>query len=115
MSALVVKAPRSCYFMASATPAICGRLNDYAEAVADAITSEGGEVLKFMGDGILAISGERKSDEACAAALRAWGQASAAARAISSARAARGAALRLAIDPLRPRNSAIPGRSAVDL
>ena len=72
---------------------ILALLNDYAEPVVDAITSEGGEVLKFMGDGILAIFGERKSDEACAAALRAWGQASAAALAISSARAARGAAI----------------------
>ena len=72
---------------------ILALLNDYAEPVVNAITSEGGEVLKFMGDGILAIFGERKSDEACAAALRAWGQASAAALAISSARAARGAAI----------------------
>jgi adenylate cyclase len=72
---------------------ILALLNDYAEPVVDAITSEGGEVLKFMGDGILAIFGERKSDEACAAALRAWGQASAAALAISSARTARGAAI----------------------
>jgi adenylate cyclase len=66
-----------------------GLLNDYAEPVVDAITREGGEVLKFIGDGILAIFGKREPDEACAAALRAWDQAQAAIDIVSSARAAR--------------------------
>ena len=66
-------------------------LNDYAEPLVDAITREGGEVLKFIGDGILAIFWSREPEEACAAALRAWEQAQAAIETVSSARAARGA------------------------
>jgi adenylate cyclase len=68
-----------------------GLLNDYAEPLVDAITREGGEVLKFIGDGILAIFGKREPNAACAAALRAWDQAHAAIDAVSSARAARDA------------------------
>ena len=34
---------------------ILGLLNDYAEILVDAIEGRGGQVLKFMGDGILAI------------------------------------------------------------
>ena len=68
-----------------------GLLNDYAEPLVDAITREGGEVLKFIGDGILAIFGQREPEEACAAALRAWDQAHRAVDVVSSARAARGA------------------------
>ncbi len=66
-------------------------LNDYAEPLVDAITSESGEVLKFIGDGILAIFDNREPEEACAAALRAWDRAHAAVATVSSARAARGA------------------------
>ncbi len=72
---------------------ILALLNDYAEPAVDAITSEGGEVLKFVGDGILAIFGNRAPEEACAAAVRAWEQARAACDAVSSARIARGAAV----------------------
>jgi adenylate cyclase len=49
-------------------------LNDYFEAVVAAVVGEGGEALKFMGDGLLAIFelGENEEPSArCAAALRA--------------------------------------------
>jgi adenylate cyclase len=72
---------------------ILALLNDYAEPLVDAISREGGEVLKFVGDGILAIFGDREAEESCAAALRAWETAEAAIREISSAREARGAAV----------------------
>jgi adenylate cyclase len=49
-----------------------GLLDDYAEPLVDAIMRDGGEVLKFIGDGILAIFWSREPEEACAAALRAW-------------------------------------------
>jgi adenylate cyclase len=47
-------------------------LNAYAELLADAIEAAGGEILKFMGDGILAIFRARRRQETCAAALSAW-------------------------------------------
>ncbi len=46
-------------------------LNDYADAVISSIQEAGGEVLKLMGDGTLAIFRGRKPSEACAAALTA--------------------------------------------
>ena len=49
-------------------------LNDYFEAVVGAVVGEGGEALKFMGDGLLAIfelSADSDPSERCAAALRA--------------------------------------------
>jgi len=49
-------------------------LNDYFEAMVAAVTSEGGEALKFMGDGLLAIFELRENEEPskrCAAALKA--------------------------------------------
>jgi adenylate cyclase len=49
-------------------------LNDYFEAVVTAVVSEGGEALKFMGDGLLAIFELSENEEPsarCAAALRA--------------------------------------------
>jgi adenylate cyclase len=70
---------------------ILGLLDDYAEPLVDAIMREGGEVLKFIGDGILAIFWSRDPEEACAAALCAWRQAQAAIDTVSTARAARGA------------------------
>ncbi len=54
-------------------------LNDYFEAIVAAVVGEGGEALKFMGDGLLAIF-ELADNEApssrCAAALRAASTAS---------------------------------------
>jgi adenylate cyclase len=46
-------------------------LNDYAGAVISAIHDAGGDVLKLMGDGILAIFTAGTHEEACAAALSA--------------------------------------------
>ena len=46
-------------------------LNHYADAVISAIHDEGGDVLKLMGDGTLAIFTSEDRDRACAAALTA--------------------------------------------
>lgn len=46
-------------------------LNDYAEAVISAISDNGGDVLKLIGDGILAIFTADAGAEACRAALAA--------------------------------------------
>jgi adenylate cyclase len=46
-------------------------LNDYAEAVITSVQAAGGDVLKLIGDGILAIFAGRKPHEACSAAMRA--------------------------------------------
>ena len=51
---------------------ILGLLNDHAEILVDAIEGKGGQVLKFMGDGILAIFRAATEAEACEAALAAW-------------------------------------------
>jgi adenylate cyclase len=58
-------------------------LGRYFEAVADAVRTEGGDVLKFLGDGVLAIFrvGEGSRTVACAAAMRAVTRALAVARA----------------------------------
>ena len=50
------------------------RLNDYFEIVVSAIHTAGGEILKYIGDAVLAIfpvSGDRGAQEACLAAVRA--------------------------------------------
>jgi adenylate cyclase len=44
-------------------------LNDYADAVVSALRGQGGEVLKFMGDGILAIFDAAAPEDACRQAL----------------------------------------------
>ncbi|MDQ8731569.1 adenylate/guanylate cyclase domain-containing protein [Bradyrhizobium sp. LHD-71] len=44
-------------------------LNDYAEAVISSVQAQTGEVLKLMGDGVLAIFTGRSISEACRAAL----------------------------------------------
>jgi adenylate cyclase len=46
-------------------------LNDYADAVISAVHEAGGEVLKLMGDGVLAIFRADDRAEACRSALRA--------------------------------------------
>ena len=54
----------------SASPeVVLALLNDYAEAQVDAIEMNGGHVLKFIGDGILAIFRDDDSTRACARAL----------------------------------------------
>jgi adenylate cyclase len=53
---------------------LIGRLDEHLEAMAKPVEEQCGEVLKFMGDGILAvfpISEHRSREEACAAAIRA--------------------------------------------
>jgi adenylate cyclase len=44
-------------------------LNDYADAIISAIHQHGGDVLKLIGDGVLAIFPARERELACAAAL----------------------------------------------
>lgn len=44
-------------------------LNDYAEAVVAALRGQGGEVLKFMGDGTLAIFDAAAAEDACRQAI----------------------------------------------
>jgi adenylate cyclase len=44
-------------------------LNDYAEAQVEAIEANGGHVLKFMGDGLLAIFPDEDTRRACVSAL----------------------------------------------
>jgi adenylate cyclase len=46
-------------------------LNDYADAVVSALKGKGGEVLKFMGDGTLAIFDAAAAQDACLHALAA--------------------------------------------
>jgi adenylate cyclase len=48
---------------------LLGFLNDYAECVVKAVSLHGGDVLKFMGDGILAMFPLAEGDTACAKAL----------------------------------------------
>jgi adenylate cyclase len=58
----------------TAGPAIIGRLDEHLEAMADPVTERGGEVLKFLGDGLLAvfpITETTSQEEAGAAAVRA--------------------------------------------
>ena len=53
---------------------LIGRLDQHLEAMATPVEEQCGEVLKFMGDGVLAafpISEHRSREEACAAAIRA--------------------------------------------
>jgi adenylate cyclase len=67
-------------------------LNDYFETVAEAVAAEGGEVLKFIGDAMLAIFEIREDHgaaEPCRAALKAARAAIAAIAARNLERAAR--------------------------
>jgi len=53
---------------------LIARLDQHLEAMADPVAEQGGEVLKFMGDGVLAafpITEERSREQACVAAIRA--------------------------------------------
>lgn len=72
-------------------------LNRYFDSVAGAVLDHGGEVLKFIGDSVLAIFAiddpDQKQPEACARALAAAGEASQAFEAVNKERAADGARL----------------------
>jgi len=53
---------------------LIARLDRHLEAMVEPVAEQGGEVLKFLGDGVLAvfpITAERTRQEACAAAIRA--------------------------------------------
>jgi adenylate cyclase len=54
---------------AAGADVVLALLNDYAEAQVEAIEAHGGHVLKFMGDGILAIFPDADTTKACARAL----------------------------------------------
>jgi adenylate cyclase len=54
---------------ANPSAAILAMLNDYAEAQVEAIEAHGGHVLKFIGDGLLAIFPGTDDADACARAL----------------------------------------------
>ncbi len=64
-------------------------LNDYAEAVINAVRGEGGEVLKLIGDGVLAIFRADDPAHACRSALRGEATLQSALRTVNAARAAR--------------------------
>jgi adenylate cyclase len=67
--------------LTSSPSQLLATLGRYFEAVVDAVRAEGGDVLKFLGDGILSIFpvGEGGRMAACAAAVRAVSRAIAAA------------------------------------
>ena len=65
-------------------------LNDYAECVAQSIEHQGGEILKFMGDGILAMFPANNPELACENALNAATSAIAASDKLSAERTAKG-------------------------
>jgi adenylate cyclase len=69
--------------LTSSPSQLLATLGNYFEAVVDAVQAEGGDVLKFLGDGVLSIfrMGEGGRMSACAAAVRAVSRAIAAARA----------------------------------
>jgi adenylate cyclase len=54
---------------ASAPDEVIPLLNDYADAVVSAIHDKGGDVLKLIGDGVLAIFGGAEPQETCRRAL----------------------------------------------
>jgi adenylate cyclase len=53
------------------SPEVVGRLNQHLECIGDAVTEHGGEVLKFLGDGLLAVfaSEPRGAEWACRQAV----------------------------------------------
>jgi adenylate cyclase len=63
-------------------------LNDYADAVISAVHDAGGDVLKLIGDGILAIFKADDPGEACRATLKAEAELRARLRALNERRAA---------------------------
>ena len=65
-------------------------LNDYADAVISAIEGAGGDVLKLIGDGVLALFAAETPERACARALAAAEAAQRQAAALSRRRAAAG-------------------------
>jgi adenylate cyclase len=69
---------------------VLAMLNDYAEAQVDTIEAHGGHVLKFIGDGLLAIFPDGNESDACARALDAAAQARRRLDALNARRSAAG-------------------------
>jgi adenylate cyclase len=65
-------------------------LNDYADCQARAVEAHGGDVLKFMGDGVLAIFPYEHQSQACAPALDAAADAHRAVARLNQRRSAQG-------------------------
>ena len=65
-------------------------LNDYAEAIVSSIQQHSGDVLKLIGDGVLAIFPAEERIQACAAALDAAGAAKEAVAALNARRIEKG-------------------------
>ncbi len=65
-------------------------LNDYAEAIVSSIHEHSGDVLKLIGDGVLAIFPAEERSRACAAALDAAGAAREAVAALNARRFEKG-------------------------
>ncbi|HEV7481329.1 MAG TPA: adenylate/guanylate cyclase domain-containing protein, partial [Roseiarcus sp.] len=65
-------------------------LNDYAEAIVSSIHQHSGDVLKLIGDGVLAIFPAEERSRACAAALDAAGSAREAVAALNARRFEKG-------------------------
>jgi adenylate cyclase len=65
-------------------------LNDYAEAIVSSIHEHSGDVLKLIGDGVLAIFPAEERSHACAAALDAAGAARQAVAALNARRSEKG-------------------------
>ena len=65
-------------------------LNDYADAIVTAVHQHSGDVLKLIGDGVLAIFPAQDRARACAAALAAAEEARAAVEALNARRLAEG-------------------------
>ena len=65
-------------------------LNDYADAIVSAVHEHSGDVLKLIGDGVLAIFPAEDRARACAAALDAASEARASVEALNARRAAEG-------------------------
>jgi adenylate cyclase len=74
------------------TKTMLALLNDYAGCLTDTIHAKDGQVLKFMGDGILAIFRDDDRPRACSRALDAANQAARDVRALNEGRRAAGLA-----------------------
>jgi adenylate cyclase len=65
-------------------------LNDYADAIVSVIHQNGGDVLKLIGDGVLAIFPAKERESACAAAVEAATQTRQAVASLNARRALEG-------------------------
>jgi adenylate cyclase len=74
----------------SAPEQVIPLLNDYADVIVSAIHGQGGDVLKLIGDGILAIFTAEDREHACASALEAASRARAGVIALNARRAGDG-------------------------